>query len=730
MNSEDIKNTSSGSPNKDEQDQTLEFKLGEVLREAGLIKPKLLDEMLEKQKSSGENFVDLLKREVSLDSLKALMLTEIPIPFLKSRKKEELENVLLESGIITDKELSKALKDEETPEDQLGQLLVERNIISADDLKKALNEKSKTGLPLWRVLLSLRMVNHATISELMKARIGSGTTKAREEFLIDVLLNMNLLTKEQLARARQVQEEKGGSIFTRLVELKELSQDDLAKTLEDILDIPFVDLSKKPPDPNMLFVIPEHIIRSKRILPLRVKDGQLLLGMLEPLDEESIHRAQLITGLPIQPCLIKRSDWENAIHLIPTAKADHGTGSELERILKEGTQAGAISSEDMSAVQMASAIIDGAINARATDIHLEPQLPELRVRYRIDGVLYDVMTIPNRLELPVISRLKLLSNMDITEKRRPQDGHFSMKLQDREFNFRTATIPTYLGEKMTIRFLDEARVLKGMSQLGLEPEEIDILAGLVEKPHGLLIVTGPIGSGKTTTLYASLNQTNILNRNVITIEDPVEYRLTGINQIQVNSDIGLDFRTGLRSILRHDADIIMVGEVRDGETARVATWAALTGQLVFCTLHTNNAAASVTMLRNLGVENFLVSSSLTAVIAQRLVRQLCPECKEMVSPEPIFREKFELGNDPDIKIGKAVGCNSCFHTGYQGRTGIFEILVIDKEIRQMIVNGAADADIENHAKRKGMKTLWQNGIEKLRKGITTPEEVLREIVLN
>jgi type II secretory ATPase GspE/PulE/Tfp pilus assembly ATPase PilB-like protein len=342
--------------------------------------------------------------------------------------------------------------------------------------------------------------------------------------------------------------------------------------------------------------------------------------------------------------------------------------------------------------------------------------------------LYDVMTIPRDIELPLMSRLKLLSDMNITEKRRPQDGHFTMQIKGRELNFRTATIPTHLREKMTIRFLDESRVLTGLKQLGLESDELARMERLIVKPNGLTLVTGPIGSGKTTTLYAALNQIDILHRNVMTIEDPVEYRLSGINQIQTNTSVGLTFESSLRSVLRQDADVIMVGEIRDSETARVATWAALTGQLVMGTLHTRSAVNAITMMVNLNVEPYLVASSVVGVIAQRLVRKLCPHCVQMIEPDDYLKHQFGIGDD-DVLVGRAAGCSKCYQTGYIGRTGIFEIMLVDDDIRQMILSKESDAAIEEASWKKGMRTLWQNGVRKVLNGVTSPEEIFREIVL-
>ncbi len=710
-------------------DATEELKLGEILRDAGLVSEKQMQKMLEEHRASGQSLGKILKREVSLDSLKTLMKYEVQIPFFKKRSKEDVKDVLLKSGIISDEELVQALDETEENDRKLGELLVSKGYINSKQLQTAMAEQEKTGLPLWRVLLNLKMVTHSDISNLMKNRIGRGISRAKEELLIEVLLNAGLLKQEDLDKARLQQDSEGTSVINYLVEKKIISMDKIIENMKEILDISFVNLKKISPDPEMAYVIPEHIVRMYRILPIRVEGEKLLLGMVDPLDEVARQKAQMITGYFIKPCMISRSEWEKTIGRLFQSKATGGTVSEMEKMLRAGTRSGVLSTHDASAVQLASSIIDGAINARATDIHLEPQTTEMRVRYRIDGLLYDVMSVPKEMELPVISRLKLLSNMDITEKRKPQDGHFTMSIRHQTFNFRTASIPTYLGEKLTIRFLDESRVMTGLKQLGWDKDDLTRVKQLIKKPYGMILVTGPIGSGKTTTLYAALNYTNVLNKNIITIEDPVEYRLAGVNQVQVNPDIGLTFKQGLRAILRHDADIIMVGEVRDQETAKVATWAALTGQLVFCTLHTKDAAGAVTMLGNLGVEYFLIAGSLIGVIAQRLVRKLCPYCKKMVPPDPAICKQLGWDTNSSMRIGQAVGCDKCFNTGFIGRTGIFEVLEVDDEIRQLILSKAGDDAIREAALKNNMKSLMENGIKKIEQGETTPEEVLREIML-
>lgn len=709
-------------------DVTGEVHLGEILRDVGLISAEKLDELKKTSEQSGENLRDLLRKEVSIENLMALLNYEVPMPFGKSRKKKS--DTAAPTGPaegITDTELHRALDRGVIGEDDLGFLLTNRRIISDEQLADARSQSRETGIPLWRVLLNSKLVTYDQISDLTKSRMVTDGVDDKEELIAEVLVNTGLLTQEELDLAREEQQRFKGSLINILLDRESISMDEVGRAMEKLLSIPYVDLSIRTLDPKLAYILPEHVVRKHAIIPIKVSESTLTLGMIDPLNAPAVRRARMITGLTVKPCLVKREDWRNAIETLYSRSAEAAGTSELEEILSRS--GAAIGSEDMSAVQLATAIIEGAINTGATDVHLEPQLPEMRVRYRVDGVLYDVMSIPQEMQMQLMSRLKLLSDMNITEKRKPQDGHFTMQFKGRELNFRTSSISTHLGEKMTIRFLDEGRVLTGLKQLGLESDELSVLENQIQNPHGMMLVTGPIGSGKTTTLYAALNHTNILNQNVVTIEDPVEYRLQGINQIQVNPDIGLTFEACLRSVLRHDADVIMVGEVRDGETARVATWAALTGQLVFGTLHTSSAVNAITMMINLGVEPYLLASALTCVVAQRLVRKLCPECSEMVEPPDYIRHQFGVGDDPDIRIGQAVGCPKCYQTGYAGRTGIYEVLLVDNDLRRMILEKRPESEIVAAAYEKGMRTLWQNGVYKVLEGVTTPEEVLREIVL-
>ena len=379
--------------------------------------------------------------------------------------------------------------------------------------------------------------------------------------------------------------------------------------------------------------------------------------------------------------------------------------------------------ENMPVVSLVARIVEGAINARATDIHLDPQRPEMRVRYRIDGILHDVMTIPQRTETAVVSRIKILADMDITETRRPQDGHFDVDSGDGSIDLRVATLPTHLGERVVVRLLSRSLVGLGLNELGLEKKDVDTLTKLIKKPYGMVLVTGPTGCGKTTTLYAALNKRNVISESIVTLEDPVEYELSGINQIQINPTVGLTFPATLRAALRQDPDTIMLGEIRDAETAHIAIRAAMTGHLVFSTLHTNNASEAIVTLYNMGVPSYLTAASLAAVVAQRLVRVICPHCKTRHKPSAAERKSVGL-KDSVKTIYLGAGCDECFHTGYLGRTGIFEILTVTPKVRDLIL---ANAPADQIGRAARVKTIPEQCRQKIQRGITTIEEYLRVV---
>ena len=370
-----------------------------------------------------------------------------------------------------------------------------------------------------------------------------------------------------------------------------------------------------------------------------------------------------------------------------------------------------------------STLFIGAVNSGATDIHLDPQEPEMRVRYRIDGVLHDVMSIPEQIEAAIISRIKIMSDLDITETRHPQDGHLSLEVGDRDLDVRVASLPTYLGERIVMRLLDQSAILSGVGELGLEKDDEKKLLRAIEQPYGMVLVTGPTGSGKTTTLYASLNQMDVMTDSIVTLEDPVEYQLSGINQVQIDTDIGVTFANVLRAAMRQDIDVLLVGEIRDPETARIAVRASMTGHLVFSTLHTNDAPEAISTLRNMGVPSFLIASALTAVVGQRLVRTICSECKKSFKPTPALAKSIGLPVST-AKLYTGTGCHACYHTGNHGRSGIFEVLEVTPDIRQLINE---DASISKIMKASKLTTMAERCRQKVKKGLVNPEEFLRVI---
>lgn len=472
--------------------------------------------------------------------------------------------------------------------------------------------------------------------------------------------------------------------------------------------------------------VDEYYIDDAQLRAVLLQSGRLTSEQLDAAMQE-----QQTTGHPLWRTVINLG-WltpQEMTEIIKAHGAPEADQARLPQPRRERQQRVIVVDENATAVQIVNAIFEGAVKARATDIHVEPQVPRMRVRYRIDGMLFDVLTVPQPLETSIISRIKVLADMNITERRLPQDGRLTFHMDGQEYNMRVATVPTAQGEKLVLRLLMKSNVLTGLKQLGLEPDDEQRLRSLIAKPQGMILVTGPIGSGKTTTLYSALNEVNILTNNIVTIEDPVEYQLAGINQVEVDTKIGLTFASGLRSILRQDADILMVGEIRDVETATVAVRAALTGQQLFSTLHTIDAPSAITTLGNFGIQPYLIASALSGVVAQRLVRRICLQCRQWYTPSPAI--VWQLGLDPgqQWQFAHGVGCETCYYTGYLGRTGLFEILRVSETVRHLITVRASEAEIKAAAVREGMHTLQQSGITKIIQGVTTPQEVMREVYL-
>ncbi|RKY01356.1 type II secretion system protein GspE [Candidatus Poribacteria bacterium] len=467
------------------------------------------------------------------------------------------------------------------------------------------------------------------------------------------------------------------------------------------------------PDREALKLIPKRFALENKVVPISVRGGVLTVAMADPDDLQLVSSIESMTNLFVEPV---RADEEEIIRAIEEGYEEASARGDEEVTV------------DTSVVALVDSLIARGIRNRATDIHIEPEREQVRTRYRIDGLLQLGPVLPKEILPGLVTRIKIMANMNISERRLPQDGGFSFSYEGREVDIRVSTLPTIHGEKVVMRILDKERIKFGLEYLGFSQENLITMRRLINRTSGIILVTGPTGSGKTTTLYSALSELNTIEKNIITLEDPVEYELPSINQTQINPKAGLTFASGLRSILRQDPDIIMVGEIRDSETLEVAIRAALTGHLVLSTLHANSAAGAIPRLLNMGAEPFLLASSLIGVIAQRLVRVICEECKEEDRPRPELLRLLGLDED-EGPFYRGRGCESCNNTGYKGRTGIFEILVNSKEISELIMRKADSEEIEEAARRAGMRTMIEDGLQKAKAGITTLEEIVRVVSL-
>ncbi len=499
-------------------------------------------------------------------------------------------------------------------------------------------------------------------------------------------------------------------------------------------DIPRLQEDDLPKVPFILEGISTRFIRENKIVPLDLKNNVLKVLMVDPYDREAIDALQVaVSGqVVIYTADAKMiEDFISKFYIQETQNIDriiedmHGDG--LEYVSENEEDVGHLKdlASEAPVIKLVNLLITRAVEGRASDIHVEPFDDELKVRYRIDGVLHDIESIPKKLQAAIVSRIKIMAKLNIAERRLPQDGRIRLMVGQREIDLRVSSIPIVHGESIVMRILDKEGIMVDLDILGFPPNTLATFHQLIEKPNGIILVTGPTGSGKTTTLYGALDKINRPDKKIITVEDPVEYQLKGINQIQVKPQIGLNFATTLRHIVRQDPDIIMIGEIRDLETAEIAIQAALTGHLVFSTLHTNDAPSAITRLLDMGVENFLLSSTVRGILAQRLVRNICPVCKE-IDPTPANKEELKiLGNSDSVNLYRGRGCENCVQTGFRGRSGLFELLTVTDELRKLILKSSDAGQLRETARREGMITLLEDGVEKIKTGVTTLSEVFR-----
>jgi type IV pilus assembly protein PilB len=551
--------------------------------------------------------------------------------------------------------------------------------------------------------------------------------------LADILLEGGLVGQAQLAAAYDEHRRAGRSLGRILVEQGLLSEAQLVAALSHQIGLPFVDLSDCSVDGSAVALVPAAVCRRHGVLPIGYDEGRLVLAMADPANVFALDDVRSLTGLEPRPVVATRDDLLSAIDRYCRADGDlDDLGSAMSSDLDTEPDLARVTQvvDEAPIVKYVNLLISQAIQDRASDIHLEPGEHDLRVRYRIDGVLHEVMRSPRSIQSGVISRLKIMSDIDISERRIPQDGRLSVVSQGVTVDLRVATLPTVWGEKIVMRILDNSTARLGLADLGFSAGNYARYSASFTKPYGMILVTGPTGSGKSTTLYATLNVVARPEINVITVEDPVEYRLAGINQVQVNLKAGLTFAAALRSILRSDPDVVLIGEIRDRETAQIAVEAALTGHLVLTTLHTNDAPSAVTRLTEMGIEPFLVGSALDSVLAQRLARRLCSRCKEPYTPEPedLAAARFPWIPGEDLPVlHRPVGCSACAKTGYKGRLALHEVMVMTEELERLAVGRACAADIGLAARRHGMQALREDGMGKVREGVTSIEEILRVV---
>lgn len=549
----------------------------------------------------------------------------------------------------------------------------------------------------------------------------------RHREIIDLLLKEQVISKEILEKAREENKRTGLSIIKALEKFG-ISEEDIARVYAESLNIPYIDLTDYIIDVELIKFVPEDIAKKYGVIPLFKIENTLTVGMLRPQDVEVLDRIRKISQAEIiEPVLVSEQGLQKILDFyygLSGSVQEIVDSIHLTKIEHLRTSDTMIEmAEEVPIIKLVNIMISQAVKDKASDIHIEPEAGLVRVRIRIDGILHEITQIPKKLQNAIISRIKVLAKMDIGENRRPQDGRIFLKIDNRDIDLRVSTFPTINGENVVMRLLNKENVLLGLTNIGFEPDELAAFNKIIRSPNGIILVTGPTGAGKTSTLYATINTISSIEKNIITIEDPVEYELSLIRQTQVNVKAGITFANGLRSILRQDPDIILVGEIRDKETAEVAIQAALTGHLVFSTLHTNDATTALTRLIDMGVEPFLVSSSVVGIAAQRLVRLICPNCKESYVPSDDVLKSLGFAEGTLLYRGR--GCDECKKTGLKGRTSIIELLTVNEPIKKMIEQKKSSDEIKRFAISQGMKTLRDNGLAKVKSGLVTPNEVLR-----
>jgi len=561
----------------------------------------------------------------------------------------------------------------------------------------------------------------------------------------ELLVREQLISPDQLQKAQETAKKSGERLGNSLIKLGVVKEEDLTQFLSKQYGVPAIKLSEFDIESDVIALIPKDVARKHRVIPINRADKTLIVAMSDPSDMLALDDLKFLTGYNIDMVVASEvaiadalGKYYEASQELSSFNFDEMLGDmdeDVDFAKSEGDAENVLdlerASEDAPVVKLCNVILLNAIKQGASDIHIEPYEKSYRVRYRVDGVLKEEMSPPLRLKAALTSRIKIMSHLDIAERRLPQDGRIKLKMgRGKEMDFRVSVLPTLFGEKIVMRLLDKGNLQLDMTKLGFDPEPLKAFKEAIDRPYGMVLVTGPTGSGKTTTLYSALSELNKTSDNISTAEDPVEFNFAGINQVHMHEDIGLNFAAALRSFLRQDPDIIMVGEIRDFETAEIAVKAALTGHLVLSTLHTNDAPSTINRLMNMGIEPFLVASSVHLICAQRLVRRVCANCKEPApqTPEALMQAGFSAEDAAEVTPMKGAGCDKCNTTGYKGRVGLYEVMAIGEELKELILVGASGTELRRKAIEEGMLTLRMSGLRKVKEGLTSIEEVVRETV--
>lgn len=674
-------------------------------------------EHVDSEKDPSQNtFYQLLKQDISWRSVKDVLTYEIPTPF--SSSDEDLAEIMLKQGWVSRDQLEEIRQNKDAVGDSIGQVLVDRGIITNEQLAEAKKAKESTGQPLYRTLMQLKMAVPQDVMDVLSTPIqlpfGNRTNDAFAQWLIDE----EILNEEQLDAYWKEAQNAKTDFRHYLLNQEYITEEQYAQALAAELELPYDTLDEAVSIPaKIVRTVPPFLLRRHHALPYKIENNILYVAFRESHHVNDFNKMGLLLDVETQAVIAPRSIQAKLVEEhVPRDDSDLAIGQ--EESLED-------SDHITPAVELLTVIVRGIVKSNGTDIHVEPQKNSARVRYRVDGILHDVMTLDKTNTQRVISRIKSLSGMDIANRHIPQDGHLVMKMGDRNRNFRISTIPTIFGEKVAMRLVQSDMAFSSFEQLGMNREQRALLSDMLKLPNGLLVTTGPVGSGKTTTLYSCLNALDCFTNNIVTIEDPVEYDVTGVNQVQVNSKRGVTFATGLRAILRQDPNVIMVGEIRDEETAEIAVRAAMTGSLVLSTIHANSAATCMTSFIQLGVRPYMASLAVAGIIFQRLIRRVCPQCKEEREASEAEKRELGLNEDEEVTLWTGKGCSQCLQTGYHGRTGVYEMLKVDDAYRQAVIDNPSLGHLKKSAREAKMVPLRQHATELVLNGTTTIEEMSR-----